>query len=141
MDFDAWESKLEGLKKYGRIKTEPWVTAEDIRRFEERTGIRIPALYREWLQISDGGYLFPPAGLQLYGVSHRPLIQLAADIPADGVYAIAGAMPYGDPVLFKVGSEEFMLFNQEDGRIEPEEVFPDFSSFLDHIPSLLGLED
>lgn len=141
VDFDAWENKLEKLKKYGRIKTEPWATVDDINSFEECTGICIPALYREWIQISDGGYLFPPAGLQLYGVSHHPLIHLAENVPADGVYAVVGEMPYGDPVLFKVGSEEFMLFNQEDGCIEQQEVFPDFSLFLDHIPSILGLED
>lgn len=134
-----WAEKLDALQRYGRIRLAPGASEEELAGFEAAAGLRLPAPYREWLRLSDGGLLFPPAGLQLYGVAHEPLLSPAAQDCPEG-HLMAGTMPYGDPVLMEKGSGRFMLYNQETGEIAPEESFPDFGSFLDRLPALLGLE-
>ncbi len=141
MTSQEWEAKFAELGKYGRIKTMPWASLEDISRFEEMHGIRLPQQYREWLQYTDGGILFPPAGVQLYGVAHKPLLSFSKEECPDSMYVAAGAMPYGDPVLFEKKSGRFMIFNREAQSFDPKETFPDFVAFLDQLPALLGLED
>ena len=139
MNTAFWAEKLKELRTHGRVKTAPGAEPEELARFEAALGMRLPEPYREWLQLSDGGLLFPPAGLQLYGAAHRPLLSAEARGCPEG-YLMAGTMPYGDPVLMEKGSGRFLLYNQETGEIAPEETFPDFVSFLDHLPALLGLE-
>lgn len=36
----------------------------------------LPSKFKEWLLFSDGGECFLPAGIQLYGVAHKPLIDV-----------------------------------------------------------------
>ena len=140
MNTAFWEEKLRELRSHGRIVTAPGAGEAELARFEAACGIRLPAPYRDWLQISDGGLLFPPAGLQLYGVAHKPLLSPADKGCPEG-YLPAGTMPYGDPILLEKETGRFALYNQERGEIAPEETFPDFLAFLDRLPALLGLED
>lgn len=52
----------------GGIVSNPPAAPEDICKAEKSLGISIPAEYRIWLSLSDGGEVFPP-GLFFYGVS------------------------------------------------------------------------
>lgn len=114
-------------------------TSAAIMRFETANGIILPEAYKQWLQLCDGGDLFPPGGVQLYGVAHKPFIDLSdPDRPNDS-YVVIGAMAWGDPLLYKKGSEEIAIYNHEVGRIEPDETFNNFCAFLQALPQTLGI--
>ena len=111
---------------------------EDILSFESEHNIKLPAKYREWLQLSDGGELFLPAGVQLYGVKHKPVIKTdREDIPGD--YCVIGKLAWGDPVLIRKTDETISIFDHEAGVIETDEVFEDFAFFIDSLYDYLGI--
>ena len=63
----------------------PPATAAEIGAFEVENKIHLPIQYRDWLMYSDGGELFLPAGIQLHGVAHKPLIDVNdTDRPDNG---------------------------------------------------------
>jgi hypothetical protein len=113
---------------------------DDISRFEYINKITFPEQYKEWLMFSDGGEIFLPAGVQFYGVSHKPIIEVGDEnIPFDECIAI-GSLSNGDPIIFKNGYEEIAIFNKEANRIEKDEVFENFFGFLNEIESILDIE-
>ena len=116
-------------------------TEEQITRFETECEVKLPSLFREWLLRSDGGDLFPPAGFQIYGIAHKPFIDINDDDRPDERYIVIGALASGDPVLCEKENERISIFNHDAGRIEEDEVYPDFLAFLNDLPSLLGLEE
>lgn len=131
---------IDKLKEQGKMAFIEAATEEQISRFEESHKVKLPEKYKEWLQHSDGGDCFLPAGVQLYGVFHKPLIDVDCyDRPADS-YVVIGALNNGDPVLFKKGSEQISIYNQEAGRIEEDEIYDDFFAFLNDLYDLLGIE-
>lgn len=76
MIFDELNKAIDQIKDQGKIRFLEAATEEQIARFEKDNNIQIPAQYKEWLQYSDGGELYLPAGVQLYGVAHKPLINI-----------------------------------------------------------------
>ena len=115
-------------------------TAEDIIvAFEKGNDITLPARYKEWLQLSDGGEFFLPAGIQLYGVAHKPVIDVNNDSRPNEKYIVIGALASGDPILCENGSEKISIYNQEADRIEDDEVYDDFVAFLKDLYDLLGI--
>lgn len=50
---------------------------------------------------SDGGELFLPAGVQLYGIEHRPIIDVNDDSRPSEEFVVIGALASGDPILYK----------------------------------------
>lgn len=114
-------------------------TKEQIAAFESKNGISLPLQYREWLEFSDGGEFFLPAGVQLYGVTHKPLIDINDDDRPNEEYVVIGALASGDPVLCKKESEQVAIYNHEAGRIEDDEVFQNFYAFLSDLYKLLGI--
>ena len=54
-----------------------------------------------------------PAGVQFYGVTHKPLINVDCNDRPDDPYVVIGALDTGDPILFKKGSEQISIYNQE----------------------------
>lgn len=122
----------------GRMSFLPPATSEEIDDFEQRNGVRLPAQYKEWLLFSDGGDLFLPAGVQFYGVGHRPLIDLQNPVMPVGYYIVIGALSNGDPILCEQNDDTISIYNLEWGRIEKDETFPDFISFLKELELILG---
>ncbi len=140
MISEELEAIIDKLNEQGKMAFLEAATEEQISRFEESHKVKLPEKYKEWLQHSDGGDCFLPAGVQLYGVSHNPLIDVDCnDRPADSYVAI-GTLNTGDPVLFKKESEQISIYNQEAGRIEEDEVYDDFFAFLNDLYDLLGIE-
>lgn len=131
---------IEKLNDQGKMSFLEAATEEQISRFEESNKVKLPEKYKEWLQHSDGGDCFLPAGVQFYGVSHKPFIDVACNDRPDNSYVVIGALDTGDPVLYKKDSEKISIYNQEAGRIEEDEVYDDFFAFLRDLYDLLGIE-
>ena len=116
-------------------------TEEQISNFEKENKIKLPSQYREWLLFSDGGEFYIPAGPQMYGVAHEPLINTNLDNRPDDTYIVIGVLSFGDPILFKKDSEKIYIYNHEDGTIAEDETYENFYSFLKDLPEIVGDED
>lgn len=129
----------EKLEKKGKMCFLDGATLEQINQFEEKNKIRFPSKYKEWLQFSDGGECFLPAGVQFYGVVNKPLINVEDEDKPGNSYVVIGAMATGDPILYQKNTEEISIYNQEAGKIEDDERYDDFFLFLEDLENLLGL--
>lgn len=130
---------IEQLKKQGDMAFLDAATEEQIVEFEKKNEIKLPEKYKEWLLFSDGGECFLPGGIQLYGVAHKPIIDVSEDDRPDESYIVIGALSMGDPILFKKESEQISIYNHEEGTIEDDEIYPDFFAFLKDLYDLLGI--
>ena len=83
-------------------------TEEQITQFEKENEIQFPSKYKEWLLFSDGGEFYLPAGGRLYGVVHKPMIDLKDNDRPDG-YTVIGALASGDPILCKKDDERIYV--------------------------------
>lgn len=130
---------VDKLNKQGKMRFLEETTEEKIEEFEKEHSVKFSAKYKEWLLFSDGGEFFLPAGIQLYGVEHKPLIDVNNnDRPSDD-YIVIGALASGDPILCKKVGEKIAIYNQEAGRIEDDEIYDDFIAFLNDLYDLLGI--
>lgn len=130
---------VDKLNKQGKMRFLEETTEEKIEEFEKEHSVKFSAKYKEWLLFSDGGEFFLPAGIQLYGVEHKPLIDVNNnDRPSDD-YIVIGALASGDPILCKKAGEKIAIYNQEAGRIEDDEIYEDFIAFLNDLYDLLGI--
>ena len=141
MEKDKMSEIIEKLKKCKEMNFSKPATKEQIEAFEKKNKIELPKQFKEWLLFSDGGDLYLPAGVQFYGVAHKPLIDPEDDSRPDKKYLVIGALDTGDPILCCPGSESIAIYNQEADRIEDDERYDDFSAFLNDLPNILGLED
>jgi hypothetical protein len=91
----------EELAGKGRMEYMEPVSDRQIEEFEKKNGFILPIAFKEWLQISDGGELYLPAGLQIYGVAHKPLIDVGVGDRPDDSYVVIGALASGDPFCAK----------------------------------------
>jgi len=114
-------------------------TEEQVSEFETNNSLAFPSKFRDWLLFSDGGECFLPAGVQFYGVAHKPLIDVNDDSRPDDGYVVIGALSEGDPILIKKDAETVAIYNQEAGRIEDDEVYDDFFAFLNDLYNILGM--
>lgn len=114
-------------------------TEEQIAQFEKDNEFILPEKYKEWLQFSDGGEFFLPAGLQLYGVAHKPFIDTEDDDRPDDNYIVIGALASGDPVLCENAGEKIAIYDNETGSIDAELVYDDFFALLNDLYDLLGI--
>lgn len=128
------------LVSSGRLVAIEAATTEEIAAFEDKHGVRLPALYKEWLLLTDGGECYPPAGVQFYGVAHKPLINVDDNDRPDADYIPIGALSTGDPILFKKGEDYVAIYNREGDVIEDDESYKDFLAFLNDLDGILGLE-
>lgn len=129
------------LMRQGTMYFADGATKYQIHSFEIQNSVVIPTQYKEWLQFSDGGALFLPAGVQLYGVAHKPLIESYKKDIAGKKYYIIGRLSNGDPILCDSDSSAISIFNEEAGKIEADEVFLDFFTFLTDLHLVLGVEE
>ena len=141
MSTNELQELFNKLPKQGKMSFLEKASAEQILEFEKSQGIALPNQYKEWLQLSDGGELFLPAGIQFYGVAHKPLIDVHDQNKPNDNYTVIGALSSGDPILYEKGCEKICIYNSEAGRIESDEVYNNFTSFLKDLKGILGLED
>lgn len=130
---------IEDLKKEGKMSFVQGTSEVKIDEYEVEKGIKFPKQYKEWLEFSDGGELYLPAGIQLYGIKHKPLINADDDSRPSEEYIVIGALASGDPILFQKGKEKISIYNQEANRIEDDEVYDDFISFIKDLHNILGV--
>lgn len=130
---------IELLNKQGKMCFLEGASEEQIAAFETTHAIKLPSKYREWLLFSDGGECFLPAGIQLYGVAHKPVIDVDDDSRPDDSYTVIGALSNGDPILCKRDDELIAIYNQEAGKIEDDEKYTDFFAFLNDLYDMLGI--
>lgn len=131
---------IDKLNEQGEMDFRKAATDEQISQFEEHNKVKLPEKYKEWLCHSDGGDCFLPAGVQFYGVSHNPLIDVNCNDRPNDSYVVIGALDTGDPVLYKRESEQIAIYNQGVGQIEKDEIYDDFFAFLNELHNLLGIE-
>ena len=133
------KSIVDSFNKQGKMNFLKHTTEEKILTFEKMTGIVLPSAYKDWLLFSDGGELFLPAGIQLYGIESKPIIDVNDNSRPSDNYVVIGALASGDPILFKKNSEEIAIYNQTDGKIEDDEIYNNFIAFLSDLYRLLGI--
>lgn len=133
------KNTIEELNRNGKMHFLSAATEEQINTFEQENSISLPEKYKEWLQFSDGGECFLPAGVQFYGVSQKPIIDINDnDRPSDN-YIVIGALSNGDPIIFEKGKEEISFYNIAAGRIEEDETYTDFLELLKDLYDALGI--
>lgn len=130
---------VDKFNQKGKMSFLEETTEEKIAEFEKEYSVKLPEKYKEWLLFSDGGELFLPAGVQLYGIEHRPIIDVNDDSRPSEEFVVIGALASGDPILYKKGSEKIAIYNQVAGRIEDDEIYDDFIAFLKDLYDLLGI--
>lgn len=137
---EAIRSIIEALKQEQNMSFLPGASISEIKVFEIKNNLKLPEKLKEWLTFSDGGELYLPAGVQFYGVAHKPLIDADDDDRPNKDYIVIGALATGDPILFEKGKNQISIFNHDAGKIEEDEIYDDLSSFLNDLPATLGLE-
>ena len=130
---------VDKFNKQGKMSFLEETTEEKILAFERENKVTLPSGYKKWLLFSDGGELFLPAGVQLYGIDHKPFIDVNDDSRPSDDYIVIGAFALGDPILCKKTAETISIYNQEMGEIDKELVYPDFIVFLNDLAELLGV--
>lgn len=139
MISDKLKNIIDKMTKQGKMHFLEGATQEQILTFENANGITLPAQYKEWLEYSDGGELFLPAGVQFYGIAHKPVIDASDNDRPSEDYIVIGALASGDPILCKKEGTQIAIFNHEAGRIEEDEVYQNFHAFLNDLYALLGI--
>ena len=130
---------VDKFNEQGKMSFLEETTEEKIAEFEKEHSVKLPEKYKEWLLFSDGGEFFLPAGIQLYGIEHNPLIDVNDNSKPSEDYVIIGALASGDPILAKKGSEKIAIYNQAAGKIEDDEIYDDFIALLKDLDDLLGM--
>lgn len=139
MISDELKTILDTITKQGEMRFLEGATKEQISIFENTNDVTLPAQYKEWLECSDGGEFFLPAGVQFYGVAHNPVIDVSDNDRPSEDYIVIGALATGDPILCKKEGEQIAIYNHEAGRIEEDEVYQNFHAFLGDMYALLGI--
>ncbi len=136
---DELKKIIDDLNKQGKMHFLEAATEDQITEYEKKNAIKFPVQYREWLLFSDGGECFLPAGVQFYGVAHKPLIDVDDNDRPEDDYIVIGALASGDPIVFKQGEENISIYNHEEGCIEDDETYDDFQSFLKDLYDVFGI--
>lgn len=139
MMSDNIKTIVKLICEQGKVNFLEKTTKEKISEFEKKHSFNLPKEYKEWLLFSDGGEFFLPAGIQLYGVEHKPVIDVNNNNRPSDDYIVIGALASGDPILCKKNSEKIAIYNQEAEIIEEDEIYDDFIAFLNGLYDLLGI--
>ena len=136
---DELKRIIEKLKTQGKMDFKEAASEKQIDDFEKKNNVKLPEQYCEWLQYSDGGELFLPAGVQFYGVAHKPIIDVDENDRPDEKYIVIGALASGDPVLCEKSCEKISIYDHETGSVDDELIYDDFYAFLNDLYDLLGI--
>lgn len=139
MISDELKQIIVQIEEQGKMRFIEAATEEQISQFEKENQIQFPSKYKEWLLFSDGGEIFLPAGVQLYGVGQKPLIDLEDNDRPDDNYIVIGALASGEPVLCKKDGEKIYVYDHENQEIDEDLVYDDFFAFLIDLYDLLGI--
>lgn len=139
MISDELKSLVAQIKQQGKMSFVAGAKEEQIEEFEKKYDLKFPVKYREWLLFSDGGEFFLPAGVQMYGVAHKPIIDVSENDRPNDNYVAIGALASGDPILCEKGGERISIYNHEAGIIENDEIYEDFFAFLTDLHEILGM--
>lgn len=139
MISDELKEIIDRIKDQGKTRFLEAATEEQIVQFEKDNDIQLPAQYKEWLLFSDGGELYLPAGVQLYGVAHKPLINIEDNDRPDDNYIVVGALASGEPILFKKNEEKFYIYDHESQGLDDDLTYDDFIALLNDLYDLLGI--
>lgn len=139
MISEKMKTIINQLKEKEKMNFLEAATEEQIAAFEKGHEITFPVKYKEWLEFSDGGELYLPAGIQFYGVAHKPVIDVDDNDRPDENYVVIGSLASGDPIVFEKGKEDISIYNHADDRIEEDETYEDFYAFLADLDNILGI--
>lgn len=128
-------ASLDGTELY------PAATDAQIADFERDQDVTLPATFKQWLRISDGGRLCFPAGIELFGVARPPLLELDDPYTPDGGWLVAGMMLDTDLVLVSLNGEETVIYNREGDTFDDAVYYRDFLAFLEDVPHQLDIEE
>ena len=137
MISDELEKIIDLLNQQGKMAFLEGATEEQISHFEKENEVKLPEKYKEWLRFSDGGECFLPAGVQFYGVAHKPLIDVNDNDRPDDNYIVIGALASGDPVLCEKAGDIIAILDKKTKRIDDERSYDDFSAIINENYDLL----
>lgn len=130
---------VDKLQEQGEMRFLLETTNEKISEFEKENNVKLPTKYKEWLMFSDGGELYLPAGIQLYGIEHKPIIDVNDNSRPCEDYIVIGTFATGDPILCNSEGDTISIYNLEIGEIDNELIYQDFIAFLNDLYVLLGI--
>lgn len=139
MKAEEYERLIEQLNGLGKMHFLEGATEEQIAQFEKENDITLPSKYKEWLLFCDGGEFYLPAGVQMYGVAHKPVIDKDDIDRPDDKYIVIGALASGDPILFEKNKEKIYVYDHEAGELDDELTYDDYFAFLNDLYDLLGI--
>lgn len=76
MTSDDFKKLVDKFNEQGKMNFLEGATEDQISHFEKDKGIILSSKYKEWLFFCDGREFFLPAGVQMYGVAHKPLMDV-----------------------------------------------------------------
>lgn len=130
MNSEELQRIIDKISAQGKTNFLDATTENKIETFEIERDIKLPTKYKEWLLFSDGGEIFLPAGIQIYGIEHHPMIDTENEDRPDDSYIVIGAMASGDSIVFEKAEEKIFIYNLESDRTEENETYEDFYAFL-----------
>ena len=139
MNSNELKKIVEEISQQGKVRFLEGASEAQIVAFEEKNNVKLPTRFREWLRFSDGGEFFLPAGVQMYGVVQKPVINVSDNDRPDESYIVIGALASGDPILCERKGERIAIYNHEADRIESDEIYEDFFAFLNDLYEMLGI--
>ena len=139
MTSDDFSKLVDKFNEQGKMNFLEGATADQIAHFEKDKRITLPSKYKEWLLFCDGGEFFLPAGVQMYGVAHKPLIDIKDNDKPDDNYIVIGALASGEPILCKKNDEKFFIYDHENREIDDDLVYNNFFALLNDLYDLLGI--
>lgn len=98
MISDELKEIIDQIKEQGKMSFLEAATEEQIAKFEKENNI----------------LLYLPAGVQLYGVAHKPLIDVEDNDRPDDKYIVVGALASGEPVFLRKTKRSFIFIIMRD---------------------------
>lgn len=139
MTSDDFKRMAKRFNEQGKMNFLEGASGEQIAQFEKDNNITLPQKYKEWLHFCDGGEFFLPAGVQMYGVAHKPVIDAKFEDRPNEKYIVIGALASGDPVIFEKNNEKIYVYDHESEELDEELTYNDFFAFLDDLYDLIGI--
>ncbi len=130
------------LKELPNMHFQPPTNEEDIYEWEKKYIIKLPADYKSWLLLSDGGEIFIP-GIQFYGICQRPVLHQNIlndqndNLPTD--LFVIGVFSFGDLLCFVKDEDTIIQWDHENWNEYMK--WDNFLSFLTEMKELFADEE